>query len=60
MNLILSSILSAGLLIVPTLPAVDNSRSLQAEPVAGKKCRMVDMCWFKNGKRYCFKKRVCD
>lgn len=25
-----------------------------------KNCRLVDMCWIKNGKRYCFKKRVCD
>lgn len=30
------------------------------ELAAGKNCRLVDMCWYKDGKRHCFKKLVCD
>lgn len=53
-------LLIAGLVVTGLPPSKLQRDSANTIFVAGKKCRVVDMCWIKDGKKYCFKKRVCE
>jgi hypothetical protein len=60
MNSLFTSVIAVGLLFSSVPQSNVGGPATSVTTVAGKNCRVVDMCWFKNGKRHCFKKRVCD
>ncbi|MEQ1715289.1 MAG: hypothetical protein ABL907_04785 [Hyphomicrobium sp.] len=53
-------LVTAGLVITELPPSGLQRDGAKPILIAGKNSRVVDMCWIKNGKKYCFKKRVCD
>lgn len=60
MKALVPVLLAAGLMSIAETPRNLPSSDPVLSLAAGKNCRMVDMCWIKDGKKYCFKKRVCD
>lgn len=60
MKLLLTNAAVAGLVVMGALNAPQDLGRPFLTLAGQKNCRIVDMCWIKDGKKYCFKKRVCD
>lgn len=50
----------AALVVLGGQPASPIGQPGFAQAGVKKHCRIVEMCWIKNGKKHCFKKLVCE